>query len=789
MKIKQLQIHPRLFGRLSNLSLSAKLVTVFLTITFLTIGVLAYWNNQTARNNLTQAANQALLSGASQIAIRLDDFITTNFTLVRSQAQLPVLIKYLETLPAQRAGSDLEDEVKKTFQALTLREQIHIDSYALLDRQGFNVFDSQGIFVGGDESGQDYFQEVIRSGQPYISTVRLAEGNQVGQIYFSAPSRNTAGEIIGVLRFAFNSNILQTIVRQNNDLIGPQSFAILFDEHHIHLAHGTQPDLIWKSVVPFNPERIAELQAARRLPAIPPAELSTNIPELEAGLNTIDEQPFFEVDLAATPGELDELAVVKMKTRPWFVVFAQPQVVYLAPLNTQTQTILMLAGMLAAVVTLISLGLARLLTGPITRLTAVAVQIQEGNLTAQAQVETNDEIGLLARAFNSMVERIQQTLQGLEDRSRRLEIIAVLSEQLSALLNLDDLLPEVVNQVKDKFGYYYVHIYLLDPESALLVMAQGIGEAGRMMKVQGHNIPLNAPTSLIAQAARRGAVVSVENVRESPDWLPNSLLPDTYAEMAVPIILEDQVVGVLDVQSDKIAGLDEGDANLLRSLANQVAVAIHNARLFEEVKTALVEVQVARERYLIQAWQQAKLKARLGRYHYARPNVPDLAEATILAATQTALAQPGPGIVPINGSKRQNSEAQTLSDDNDITKPILAPIKLNNQQIGALQIHPAGPEQIWSEDDLALVEAVVDQLAQTAENLRLFEATKQKASQEQTIREITEKLRAAPTLDRLLEIATEELGERLSATHANLTLGVRTNSPRNSTSGGTDEQK
>jgi CheY-like chemotaxis protein len=170
----------------------------------------------------------------------------------------------------------------------------------------------------------------------------------------------------------------------------------------------------------------------------------------------------------------------------------------------------------------------------------------------------------------------------------------------------------VVNQVKDNFGYYYAHSYLLDDNTAKLVVAAGTGKAGAEMKQAGHNIPLNAPTSLVARAARNGQVVKVDNVRQAEDWLPNPLLPDTYAEMAVPIILgaEGKVVGVLDVQENKIGGLDEGDANLLRSLANHVAVALTNARLFEQTVQAKIEaeevreeVEIANKALEVQIWQ------------------------------------------------------------------------------------------------------------------------------------------------------------------------------------------
>jgi GAF domain-containing protein len=355
-----------------------------------------------------------------------------------------------------------------------------------------------------------------------------------------------------------------------------------------------------------------------------------------------------------------------------------------------------------------------------------------------------------------------------------------LGERLSAILDLETLLAEMVNQIKDNFGYYHAHAYLLDERGEQLVVAAGTGEAGAEMKARRHAISLNAPASLVARAARTGEIVNVANVRQAQDWLPNPLLPDTYSEMAVPIMLTGQVVGVLDVQEDEIAGLDEGDASLLRSLANQVAVAIRNARLFNEVETALAEARAAQARYLEQAWVKAKIAPQGGHLsgHHARPDAPALAELTLVEAKRQALAQDRPAVIALTSQSSltpQGGESDLHLPEGDRAGPavetIVAPITLQGNPIGALQLHPLSPDQTWSEDDLAIVAAVTEQLAQSAESMRLFEETRGRASREQQIREITDRLRTAPDLERLMAIATEELGRRLDATHAKLELG------------------
>ncbi|MDM8531024.1 ATP-binding protein [Anaerolineales bacterium HSG25] len=187
-------------------------------------------------------------------------------------------------------------------------------------------------------------------------------------------------------------------------------------------------------------------------------------------------------------------------------------------------------------------------------------------------------------------ERTEKELEAyrwqLEDlvisRTHRLQVVATLSSRLNAILDFDQLLTELVRQVDKNFNYYHTQVYIVDNQRENLVMQAGVGEIGTAMKAQNHAILLKAETSLVARAARKQRVITVADVNADPTWLPNPLLPETRSEMAVPIIVEDTVVGVLDVQQNEVAALDEGDANLLQSLANQVAITLHNADLFEQ---------------------------------------------------------------------------------------------------------------------------------------------------------------------------------------------------------------
>ena len=405
--------------------------------------------------------------------------------------------------------------------------------------------------------------------------------------------------------------------------------------------------------------------------------------------------------------------------------------------------------------------ISRHLATPLLNLTETAAQISAGKLELEATPEGPAEVARLANAFNSMTTQLKELIGSLEQRvaarTQRLEIVANLSERLSAILKVEELLLELVHQVKDSFGYYHAHVYLLDDQRQNLVLAAGVGEAGAKMKADGHHISISA-NSLVARAARSGEIVSIDDVHQAPDWLPNPLLPNTRSEMAVPIILEEQPVGVLDVQQDQVAGLDEGDANLLRSLANQVAVAIRNARLFAQAESALAEARAVQERYLEQTWNKARIVERSGQYLYVQPNVVPPDQGQLTRFRQQEDVQDHPILFGGNG-------------DNSSNQVLVAPVTLRDKMIGALQLPASRNGQAWTEDDLLVIQAVVDQLAQTAETLHLFEETHNRANRERVIREIVDKMQAATSLEKLIKIAAEELGERLSAGHVVVDLG------------------
>ena len=199
---------------------------------------------------------------------------------------------------------------------------------------------------------------------------------------------------------------------------------------------------------------------------------------------------------------------------------------------------------------------------------------------------TPDGIVVMMRDITRVLndEAAPSVLQENQQRAQELETMAEVSAAVASILDVPKLLQTVVDLTKERFSFYHAHVYLLNAAGDALEMVTGTGEAGRIMRERGHRIAFDHPASLVARCARSHEAVIVNDVRDAPDFLPNKLLPDTRSEMAVPMVVGDKLVGVLDLQSDKVDNFTEVKARIQTILGNQIAVAVQNARTYLRVQ-------------------------------------------------------------------------------------------------------------------------------------------------------------------------------------------------------------
>lgn len=585
------------------LPLRSRLTILLLGIGIVPLGILGVVTNLFTRQALIDAAETKLLNDARQVANVVDTFI--NFTLdsVRTEARLLDVVEYMEALAqADRAPTPAERlRVEATLRELARKDPVFISSYALLDAFGVVRLSTLESEIGLDWSGRPFVQAPLAQGVPYVSDVFIENGQ--GQLYFSTPVRGRNGQAVGLLVVHYRADILQDRVRRVSNTFDQGYQALLIDADGIRLAQSAFPELIYTLLVPPTPEKFASLQQAGRLPPGTLTGLSTQATDLANRLLTMDADPVFTIRTVTTGQEPNLVAAARLQNpagRNWMVAYAQKQSAFLQPVTAQVRNVLV-TGLLSALgIAVVASVIARLTVAPLNNLIEVATRIGRGDLSARANSQWRDEVGVLARTFNQTAAQLQETLLGLErrvqERTRALQTSVEVSRRLSTILDQNELLTQVVNQVKTAFNYYHTQIYLMDDSQTQLLLAGGSGEAGQALLERHHRLALGR--GVVGRAAQTNQPVLVSDVTRDPGWLPNPLLPDTRSELAVPIAVGDTVLGVLDVQHTAPGGLTTDDMELLQSLANQVAVALQNTRAYAATR------QQARREALLNAINQ-----------------------------------------------------------------------------------------------------------------------------------------------------------------------------------------
>lgn len=204
----------------------------------------------------------------------------------------------------------------------------------------------------------------------------------------------------------------------------------------------------------------------------------------------------------------------------------------------------------------------------------------------------SEELHLLQVVGNSITVAIerQRLLNEAQRRALELQAAAEIARDTTSTLSLDTLLSRIVNLLKDRFGFYHCSIFLLDPTGTYAQIKESTGKAGEELKRNGHQLAVGSK-SIIGNCTASGNPVVVNDVRKSSIYYPNSLLPDTQSEMAIPLKIGGNVIGALDVQSKRVSAFTQDELSVLQILSDQIAVAIENARAYEMSQEAVSEMQ------------------------------------------------------------------------------------------------------------------------------------------------------------------------------------------------------
>jgi nitrate/nitrite-specific signal transduction histidine kinase len=249
---------------------------------------------------------------------------------------------------------------------------------------------------------------------------------------------------------------------------------------------------------------------------------------------------------------------------------------------------------IALLAAILSLFLARTITTPLAGLVKTAMQVADGDIQQEAEVGRRDEIGVLAEAFNRMTHRLRELINNLEAQvsertsylqwqTIQLETSTKVSREITSILDTDKLLDRVVELIQQAFEYYHVGIYLVDEQAGYLSFMAGTGEVSRAWKAGGRRLLIGGE-SLSGKAALENRTLVANDAAQDAHFLKEEALPDTMAELVVPLRIGNRVLGTLDVQSTQRNSFCAEDINIIQSLGEQVAIAIENARLYDRIR-------------------------------------------------------------------------------------------------------------------------------------------------------------------------------------------------------------
>jgi GAF domain-containing protein/HAMP domain-containing protein len=450
----------------------------------------------------------------------------------------------------------------------------------------------------------------------------------------------------------------------------------------------------------------------------------------------------YDKDLVSSSASVEELTT-KIKSLGEELAVENINTARASNLQTFTTSIVTVLIVLAVSI-LLAAALSQQLTGPIISLTNAARDISRGKFGVQAQVNSTDEIGTLAQTFNNMTAQLHGRARELEQQSIKLELtslqsnkraqqlqtIAEITRYISSEKDLKKLLPLITQTVSEQFGFYHIGIFLLDDSGKFAVLLASNSPGGQEMLRRQHRLEVGQ-TGIVGNVTATGNPYLVLDTDADAIYFNNPDLPQTRSELALPLKIEKKVIGALDIQSMDFNAFSDEDVEALTTLADQVSLAIQNARLFNQIEKALAESNAIQRQYLHDVWSNLPTEQRLFGYKYSIT-----------------------GAVPLNDDG--------ANDLKDLSKhEVAVPISLRGEHIGVLTVQVPQDEKI-SPDQIDLIKAVAERVALSAENSRLFDETQKRATQLESLNEMGRVVSQQIELKGVLSAAYEQLKRVIS---------------------------
>ncbi len=702
--------------------LQPRLTALIIGITLpIVLGVVLFVSSR-ASDLLTQNALERLEMANQTLKANVELWLDLNVKALQELVSLPDIVS-------------MDPERQKPFLEAMARAYPHMYLVSTTNIRGINIARSDA------EEPKDYhdrlWQIAARNGVPVTFEVLIGRTSNQPALVASMPIRGGLGSIVGVAMFASTLTDLSEQVEAVQ--IGETGFAYVVDVNNKGVAH---PDTKTATeLLDFN--------------AYPP------VFELRKG--QIGHFSFTDESGRRWRAYMDKLdnewgIIIQQQEDELFATLAQLRGISIGVIMVGSTMLLILAWLTI-----------RQIFRPIGTLTETAAAIAGGDLARTAPIASDDELGALARAFNTMTTRLRVLITSLEQRvaerthdlERRrayLEASTEVGRAAASILDPDQLIREVVEIIRQQFDLYYVGLFLRDETDEWAVLQAGTGQAGQKMLARGHRIRVGEGMigwSIAYSQARVAQAAKADMVR-----LATAELPETRSEAAIPLRSRGRVLGALTVQDSRPNAFDESAIATLQIMADQVAVALDNARLFTQSQEALTSARRAYSAQSRQGWEE--LLHTMGQLAFRSDAYGTTAVHQILSSPEMEQALREGQIVHNHTSTGTDGEEYILS----------VPIKIGADVVGLLNTHKTARTGVWSQRETSLMQAIADQVALALQSARLYQDSQRRANREQLTRQITEKIRATQNIETIAQTATEELARVLGTSRAFVQLNL-----------------
>jgi GAF domain-containing protein len=350
----------------------------------------------------------------------------------------------------------------------------------------------------------------------------------------------------------------------------------------------------------------------------------------------------------------------------------------------------------------------------------------------------------------SLEERVNQRTSELdaanhnnERRAKQFEAIAQVTQAISSIQDLDTILPRITQVISEQFGHYHTGIFLLDDNREFAVLRAANSEGGRGMLENNHKLPVGQ-TGIVGYVTATGQPRIVLDVGADAVYFDNPYLPNTHSEIALPLRIAGQIIGALDVQSEDPNAFTENDIEVLSTLAEQVSIAIQNARTLEEARKSLAEAQSAFGQVTQEAWKVMRPET-VGFGFQLSDRVAKRLEK------------------PLEGSEIEQALAlgeTIITTINEKTSNLVIPIRLRNTVVGVMNLK-TGEDSLITQDEVDIAEAISERLSLAIETATLLHTTQRRADIERITTDISAKVSSSTRFETILQTAAQELSRAL----------------------------